>query len=95
MMKFKIWELSLCIALVIAVLWGALLERQQLVLSERLVRLHVVASSDGAADQDLKLYVRDRVRAEVEPLLASAANRAEAEASIHRRTKYNHTETIF
>ena len=81
-MKLKIWELSICVALVIAVLWGALLERRQTELAEQLIRLHVVAHSDEVADQDLKLRVRDSVQAVAEPLLVGATNRAEAEAEL-------------
>jgi len=81
-MKWKIWELSLLMALVLALLWAALLEGRQQALAEQLIRLHVVAHTDERADQELKYYVRDRVRAEVEPLLASAASRAEAEAEL-------------
>ena len=81
-MKWKLWELSLLLALILTLLWGALLERRQQELSEQLIRLHVVAHSNGATDQSLKYYVRDRVRAEVEPLLASAANRTEAETAL-------------
>ncbi|MCL2588576.1 MAG: stage II sporulation protein R [Oscillospiraceae bacterium] len=81
-MKLKIWELSLFVALVIAVLWGLTLEQRQTGLSEQIVRLHVIAHSDETADQALKYEVRDRVRELIEPLLESAANRAEAETVI-------------
>jgi len=81
-MKLKFWEFSLFVALVLAILWGALLERQQIALAGQMVRLHVVAHSDGVADQMLKHYVRDSVWAEVEPLLAAATCRTEAEATI-------------
>ncbi|MCL2569233.1 MAG: stage II sporulation protein R [Oscillospiraceae bacterium] len=84
-MKLKIWELSLFVALVVAVVWGLLLEQRQAGLAERLVRLHVVAHSDADVDQALKLDVRDRVRAEVEPLLVGVSCRAEAEAEILAR----------
>jgi len=81
-MKIRIWELSLFVALVVAVLLGLVLEQRQQGLAERLVRLHVVAHSDAAGDQELKLLVRDRVRAEVEPLLVGVSCRVEAEAEI-------------
>ena len=81
-MKLKIWELSLFAALVIALLWATLLEQQQVALSEQLIRLHVVAHSDEATQQALKLSVRDKVQAYVEPLLAGAETRAEAKAEI-------------
>lgn len=47
-----------------------LLQRQQAELSEKLIRLHVVANSDSEEDQALKLQVRDAVLAVTEPLLA-------------------------
>ena len=82
MMKLKIWELSLFVALVIAVLWGVLLEQRKLGLSDQLIRLHVVAHSDEAADQSTKYEVRDRVYGLVLELLEDASTRAEAEARI-------------
>lgn len=39
-----------------------------------LIRLHIVANSDSAADQRLKLQVRDAVIAYLAPLLAGAAS---------------------
>ena len=80
-MKLKIWELSLFTALIVALLWGFLLDHRQQALSDNLIRLHVVAHSDIEADQALKYHLRDQVRAVVEPLLASATTRAEAEAA--------------
>ena len=49
-------------------------------LSDKVVRLHVLANSDSEEDQALKLKVRDRILAYAEPLLASAGDRREAEA---------------
>ena len=40
---------------------AAALQHQQLMLSQKMVRLHVVAKSDADYDQSLKLYVRDAV----------------------------------
>lgn len=48
-------------------------------ISDRLVRLHVIAASDAPEDQAVKLAVRDAVLARVEPLLAGAEDAAEAE----------------
>lgn len=81
-MKLKIWELALFTALVVAVLWAALLDGRQQGLSDQLVRLHVVAHSDTAADQALKYAVRDRVYDAVLPLLEGATTREEAEARL-------------
>lgn len=51
---------------------------QQRSIAEKLIRLHVVANSDGEADQTVKLAVRDAVLAQVEALCADAADVGEA-----------------
>lgn len=58
----------LCAALILAavVLSGAALLGEQRALAEKLIRLHVVANSDSAADQAVKLQVRDAVLAAAE-----------------------------
>jgi len=81
-MKLKIWEISLFTALVVAILWGVLLDVRQQGLSDQMVRFHVVAHSDAAADQALKYAVRDQVYTEVLALLEGTATRIEAEARI-------------
>ena len=57
----KLIKLVLGCALVAAFLWfgSVLADRQRL--NEDLIRLHVVANSDEAEDQNLKLQVRDAV----------------------------------
>lgn len=52
---------------------AALLQRDQQRLAEKLIRLHVVARSDSAHDQAVKLAVRDAVLAEAERLTAGTA----------------------
>lgn len=49
---------------------AALLQRDQQRLAEKLIRLHVVARSNSAHDQAVKLAVRDAVLAEAEKLTA-------------------------
>ncbi len=48
-------------------------------LSDRLIRLHVIASSDSEADQTVKLAVRDAVLSFVEPRLSQASDAGAAE----------------
>lgn len=62
-MKLKKWEIALIIALAVTVLVGvgAGASREQSDLSGDLIRLHVVANSDSAEDQALKLKVRDKI----------------------------------
>ncbi len=77
-MKLKKWELALIAALVITFIIGAGLKKEQSDLSEKLIRLHVVANSDSEEDQALKLKVRDAVTEDVAGLLDGVTKRAEA-----------------
>jgi len=77
-MKLKKWELALIIALGVTLLSGAGLLHKQTHLADRLIRLHVVANSDSDEDQELKLTVRDRVQAEIQPLLYGVSDRDHA-----------------
>ena len=65
-MKLKPWEIGLCLGMILLVLGCAIPVYQQERLADKLTRLHVVANSDDAADQALKLRVRDAVE---EPVL--------------------------
>lgn len=75
-------ELALLIGLSVWLLTGALALKTQDQLAEKVVRLHVLANSDSAEDQALKLKVRDRVLERAEEILEQSANRTEAEARI-------------
>ena len=50
----------------------AALQAQQQRMSEKIIRLHVVANSDSAADQAIKLHVRDAVLAAARQALQDA-----------------------
>ncbi len=65
----KLFRRVMICALVAAMvgLGGLLADRQRL--NEGLIRLHVVADSDTAEDQALKLRVRDRIIAELESVM--------------------------
>lgn len=54
--------------------------RDQQVLSEDVIRLHVVANSDSAEDQALKLLVKDAVVEKLEEMMGSVQNAEEAKA---------------
>jgi stage II sporulation protein R len=56
-------------------------------ISEEVLRLHVLANSDSAADQALKLKVRDCVLAASETLLSDCKTREEAKARIAENTE--------
>ena len=70
--------LSLVTALCATAAWSAHQSQRQL--AEKMIRLHVIANSDSAADQALKLKVRDAVLARTTEILEQSADRAEAEA---------------
>ena len=59
--KLRRWEAALLAGVACALLTGMYLDREQAALADSVIRLHVIANSDGPADQALKLLVRDRV----------------------------------
>ena len=77
-MKIKVWEAALIAAVIISLLAGSAACAQR-ELSEKLIRLHVVAASDSEYDQELKLKVRDAVLKTADGLLAGAEDAKEAE----------------
>ena len=68
--------------LVLLLIAAAALDLQHARLSDKLIRLHVVANSDSEADQDAKLKVRDSVVSALDKLLAGAETKDEAEKII-------------
>ena len=70
MRKLRIWEASALLALSASLLMGTWAQGRQTDLSDRLIRLHVVAASDDEGEQALKLRVRDAVLAYLRPTLA-------------------------
>ena len=68
--KYFLLAMMLCLAA--SVVSAAALQREQMLLSDKLVRLHVVANSDSKKDQSLKMKVRDAVLDTARPLLEQA-----------------------
>ena len=54
--------------------------------SQKVLRLHVLADSDAEEDQQLKLKVRDAILAESETLFSAAQNKAEAMESVRKNS---------
>lgn len=79
------WELALLLGVALAALIGVWLDGQQSALSDKVIRLHVIANSDSDADQALKLQVRDRILEETQDLIAGGASMEEAERAITAR----------
>ena len=78
--RLRRWEAALMAGLAMSLLAGAWLDTEQSALSGKLLRLHVIANSDTAEDQALKLQVRDRILAEAEALLPRNTSVEEASA---------------
>ena len=78
------WRQALALFLLFLVFTARWAQAQQVSLSEKVLRLHVVASSDSAADQALKLKVRDRVLETARSLLTDVKNAEAAEAVLSR-----------
>jgi stage II sporulation protein R len=76
--RLRRWELALLLGLAAALLLGLWLERQQTEIADSVLRLHVLANSDGEEDQALKLKVRDRVLEEAAELLGDETSADEA-----------------
>ncbi len=85
--KIKVWELSLLFALCVCLCQATVEAGRHSALSEKIVRLHVIAASDEPEAQALKMRVRDAALAEIEPLLASARTATEAEAAIEKSSE--------
>ena len=81
-MKIKKWEVALIFGFIIAVvacLQGGLKANA---ISEKLIRLHVIANSDNQYDQELKLKVRDEIIPIISEITKKSENISEARESI-------------
>jgi len=78
----KKWEISLLLALVFTAIWGAWSIKTQAELSQKMIRLHVIANSDSEADQALKLQVRDKVLSFTEKQLRDSINASTAQENL-------------
>ena len=79
MKKLKRLELALLLGLGAALVWSASAVQTQKEISDKVVRLHVVANSDSQEDQALKYRVRDAILGRTTALLEASADRSQAE----------------
>ena len=75
--SLKNWEMALLFGVLCALVFGGWINREQQELADQVIRLHVIANSDSARDQAMKLAVRDRVLAKAENLYSGDATRSE------------------
>lgn len=80
--KLKTWELALMFGILIAAAIGSWLGQEQKELADSVIRFHVIANSDSAVDQALKLAVRDRVLEEAQDLYPKGASLSQAREAL-------------
>lgn len=80
--RLRPWETALLAALCLTLLIGVWAQGRQRALSDKVVRLHVIAASDSAEDQRVKLAVRDALLAYLTPRLEAATGAQDAAAVI-------------
>ena len=80
--RLRPWETALLAAVCVTLLTGVWAQGRQSALAGKIVRLHVIAASDSAADQRVKLEVRDALLAYLSPRLEAASGARDAAAVI-------------
>lgn len=75
-------EILLLLGVILVLSSGVAAMHTQSALADKVVRLHVLANSDSAADQALKLQVRDAVLARSANALQGADSQAEAQQKL-------------
>lgn len=78
----KTAELALIVGVIAALVWSVGAVRTQQEISDKVVRLHVVANSDSKEDQALKFRVRDAILGRITALVRTSQDRSEAEGLI-------------
>ena len=76
--SLRAWEIAALMALSLALCAGTWAQARQQSISSALVRLHVIAVSDAAEEQEIKLEVRDAVLDYLTPVLENAEDQQQA-----------------
>lgn len=80
--RMKHWECALLFGVLLTILLGGWLEQEQSELASRVIRFHVLAHSDEAGDQALKLQVRDAVLAKTREFYPEDATLEQAQRAL-------------
>lgn len=81
-MKKHIFELVIIFIFVAILSLGAFADKTQASISDKMIRLHVIANSDSKADQTVKLKVRDKILEYVSELTKDCADINEAREKV-------------
>ena len=73
---------AICIGFLCTLIMGYRFDATEAALAESVIRLHVLANSDSAEDQALKLKVRDRVIEEIDGIFTDSENVVGAKSKI-------------
>lgn len=85
----------LCFTLFLAVMViGLLPVHGESAIYDNVIRLHVIANSDSAADQELKLCVRDALLSEVSALVADCESFEEAERALSKKENLERLQRV-
>lgn len=85
--KKIVWYIAAGIGISLTVLTGFQYEKRQELqrgIAEKVLRFHVLANSDSAEDQELKLAVRDAVGSKMQETLRGAGSRSDCERIIEK-----------
>ena len=80
--KLKTWEIALMFGILIAIVAGSWLGRDQRELAARVIRFHAIANLERVGGQTLKLAVRVRELAPVAEPYLEAATLAVAQSAL-------------
>lgn len=83
-MKKLLNRIGICFLLAVLFWCGTLISDRQR-LREQMIRLHVVANSDSAADQDLKLRIRDAISESLRTEIANMSDIRQAKEYLEQK----------
>ncbi len=78
----KLFTLGIVVSMALIFSLYIYAQREKMIIASSVLRLHVVAQSNGKNDQELKLKVRDAVLREAKALLSAAENKEEAKTIV-------------
>ncbi len=84
----KIWKIVLICTLLGVIIWTGSVLRDRQTLSRDIIRLHVVANSDSAEDQALKLQVKDAIVGQLQGTMQEFTSVEEAKRYLEGQTAY-------
>lgn len=82
---FKLLRFAVGMLVVAGLVYTFTIYRDKQMLDDQIIRLHVVADTDDAVDQEVKLLVRDEILKLLEPIKTNAATKEDALAQLQEQ----------